>query len=304
MTARPSKQGRKVKDQPSGRFRLQEEDTEGQELVRADSWAEELEKTIRNKGMTSEKDEDDRNQWAGGKRLPSEWANGLTGQVREAADKSGRRRHKEEGKGMEGGRLAAERMDGVHKCRKSKTEKVHHWFGESASEESSSESDTGSSEYDENEENWSKIERNKKKYERRKRSRDRKEKKMAEVASKARRMAGVGPITDHEIDLQRKKTKNYEMAKVWAVKSHLADKYEYNQEELDELVILETKRTNKDNIVYIAVEEERDIRDIYYRKAECQRDETVVKHYIPPPQYWERFSALNKICAQRREEDR
>ena len=36
------------------------------------------------------------------------------------------------------------------------------------------------------------------------------------------------------------------MAKVWAVKSHLAEQYKYNQEELDELVILETKRTNKD----------------------------------------------------------
>ena len=49
-----------------------------------------------------------------------------------------------------------------------------------------------------------KVERNKKKLEKRKRSKDRKERKMAEVASKARWMAGLGPITDKEIETQRK----------------------------------------------------------------------------------------------------
>ena len=91
-------------------------------------------------------------------------------------------------------------------------------------------------------------------------------------------------------------------AKVSAVKAHLAYHYEYNQEELDSLTIIKTKRTNKDDIVYIAVEDVRDIADIYGRKAECRSDDTIVKNYIPP-QFFARYSALNKICQQRREED-
>ena len=64
-------------------------------------------------------------------------------------------------------------------------------------------------------------------------------------------MAGIGPITDLEIELQRKRTGNYEKAKDWAAKAHLARYYRYNQEELDTLIILETKRTNRDEIMYI-----------------------------------------------------
>ena len=59
---------------------------------------------------------------------------------------------------------------------------------------------------------------------------------------------------------------------------------------------------NRDNTIYIAMEDEADIRYIYIRKAELRRDETTVKLYIPP-QYHARFIALNKICAQRRSED-
>ena len=92
------------------------------------------------------------------------------------------------------------------------------------------------------------------------------------------------------------------MTKKWAVKAHLADFYEYDQRKLDELNILETKITNKDEVVYIAVEKERDIKDIYLRKAECRNENAVVKKFIPP-QFWERFSAMNRICAQRRAED-
>ena len=78
--------------------------------------------------------------------------------------------------------------------------------------------------------------------------------------------------------------------------------YDYNQEELDALNIIETKRTNRDDIVYIATEIEEEIRDIYLRKAECWRDETVVKMFILP-QFVDRFSTLNRICADRRSAD-
>ena len=38
------------------------------------------------------------------------------------------------------------------------------------------------------------------------------------------------------------------------------------------------------------------------RKAECKIVNTVVKSFVPP-QFFERFSALNRICATRRSED-
>ena len=76
----------------------------------------------------------------------------------------------------------------------------------------------------------------------------------------------------------------------------------YNQAELNNLKILETKRTRKDDIVYIAVDNPRDIGDIYARKAECRSDNTTVKNYLPP-QFFDRFSALNKLCATKRQED-
>ena len=134
------------------------------------------------------------------------------------------------------------------------------------------------------------------------RRKERGEKKISELTSRARRMAGLGPITDLEIQQPRKRMGNYETAKVWAVKAHLANHYRYNQEELDSLAILETKRTNKDEIIYIATEDECDIKDIYFRKAECRSDDMIVKCYFPP-KFFDRFSALNKIFSERRAED-
>ena len=119
---------------------------------------------------------------------------------------------------------------------------------------------------------------------------------------KARRMAGLGPITEQDICFQMDKTKDYSRAKKWAVKAHLAHYYRYSQDELDTLELLETKRALKDNIIYIAVSSERDIKDIYARKAEMRCDKTVVRSYIPP-QFYTRFAAINKICARKRAED-
>ena len=109
----------------------------------------------------------------------------------------------------------------------------------------------------------------------------RKERK-TEVARKARNMAGLGPIVDEEIDMHIEAAGGYENAKIWAVKSHLERHYRYNQQQLNVLRILETKRAKKGDIIYVAVENERDIGDLYSRKAECKSDNTVIMNYIPP----------------------
>ena len=156
-------------------------------------------------------------------------------------------------------RKTSERMETKHKCKNVSNKQFQHWFGDSSEEESGNETS-------ENEE-WNVVERENRNKLKRRRRKERQDRKISEVASKARRMAGIGPITDKEIDIQRKKTGNYETAKVWAVKSHLTNHYQYNQEELDALTIQETKRTNKDDIIYIAVQDEREIKKIYIEKS-------------------------------------
>ena len=218
------------------------------------------------------------------------------GQVSDAASKSGQDRTTRKTN-------AAIRLEDQHdlnshehQCKQNKQSKIHHWFGQS-SEEETSESE------DEDKDKWTKVEREARNKLKMKKKKYKIKKQKAEVARKARSMVRIGPITDQEIEIQRLRTKDYETAKQWAIKAHLADKYSYNQQELDELNILETKRTNREEIVYFAVEKEAEIRDIYYRKAECRQDDTTVKLFIPP-QYHERFTAINRICAQSRDKDR
>ena len=286
-----------------------EEEEEAPEIRRSSSWAEEVEREDEN-GRDNGTVREDIGQWVKEKRIPSNWAENLSGQVREAAEKSGKTTEPGKRRRMERERETASRMDKEHetagrmvnvemshRCRSSTKPKINHWFGESSTEEE----ETSDLSEEENEE-WSTIERQNRRIERKNRMTEKKRRKREEVAGKARRMAGIGPITDQDIETQRTKTNNYELAKVWAVKSHLASKYEYNQTELDQLEIVETKRTNKDDIIYIATENEKDIKDLYYRKAECKREDTTIKHFIPP-QFWDRFIALNRICALRREED-
>ena len=54
--------------------------------------------------------------------------------------------------------------------------------------------------------------------------------------------------------------------------------------------------------IYIAVAEKDDIRDLYRRKAEIRRDDTILRSYVPP-QFYARFQALNRVCRERREQD-
>ena len=170
---------------------------------------------------------------------------------------------------MESGRLSAEKLEEhgpkQHRCKKEMQAKIYHWFGESSGEDSNNDSS------DDNNTEWSTIDREAANKRRQKKLKYKKRRKKMEVAAKARMMVGVGPITDKQIESQRIKSGCYKTAKAWAVKAHLYEQYKYNQEELDLLNIVETKRTNRDEIVYVAMDKEADIRDIYYRKAECKK---------------------------------
>ena len=171
-----------------------------------------------------------------------------------------------------------------------------HWFGSCGEVETEISSE-------EEEEGWDKMERRRRNRDRRKRQKERNRRIQEDVTEKARRMVGLGPITEEDIKEQMTAAKDYRTAKVWEIKKHLADNYEYNQEELNRLNIVETKRSLKgDDIVYLAMTDKADIRDIYACKAECCNDDTTVKMFIPP-QYYERFMELNRLCADRRNQE-
>ena len=179
-----------------------------QPITRTRSWAEEVEESV-GLGIT----EQDHLQWSGDRRTLSDWADRLNGQVREAAGKVGTRRDR-----MEKGMTAARGRDRIVReqhCRREDASRICHLFGDSSAGESSSNS-SGI------EDDWDSVGREEKNRERRRRAKERRKKKKVEIASKARRMAGLGPIMDEQIRLQMSKTKNYEKAKIWAVKEHLA----------------------------------------------------------------------------------
>ena len=72
---------------------------------------------------------------------------------------------------------------------------------------------------------------------------------------------------------------------------------------MEDLEIKETKvNTRDETFIYIAVKDINDIKDIYKWKAEIKRDDVSPRTYVPP-QFWEHFTAMNRLCKARRVED-
>ena len=164
-------------------------------MVRHDSWAAEMEEELQKRQREEEDNEHnmiirerDRRQWTQGIRGPSDWAQGLASDVRTAGEKASNGNTCNTGlhnsKWLERKNVAG---DNKHKCGKDGKTAVRHWFGDS---------DVSGSESSEDDSGWSTVDREMKNRQRKRRSKERKSRKMAEVTSKARNMAGLGPITD------------------------------------------------------------------------------------------------------------
>ena len=127
--------------------------------------------------------------------------------------------------------------------------------------------------------------------------------KIEETLMKAQRMIGIGPFRRDVLNEHCENEDDFEKVKLNMIEEHLRKNYKYNNKEIKELKIVETKITIKEDIfIYIAVEDIREIRDLFRRKAEIQRDDLILKNYIPP-QLFARFTALNRICKDRRSEN-
>ena len=107
------------------------------------------------------------------------------------------------------------------------------WFGETDSEETSSDSD-GETEF-------SRLSRKERNRERKERSEKNKEEKKTNAATKVRKILGIGPIHNESIDFYMKQVKDYSEAKVLALKEYLMHFLKFSQEELDDMEVVETQ---------------------------------------------------------------
>ena len=119
---------------------------------------------------------------------------------------------------------------------------------------------------------------------------------------KAKDIIGIGPIEQADVNWRWKDGETYEDAKRMAVQDFLENRLQYNSEEIKEMGIMQTKMA-KDKIIYITVEEHSAIKELYIRKAECQDDDDLVLRTYIPPQFYAHFTAINRICKDKRIRD-
>ena len=172
------------------------------------------------------------------------------------------------------------------------------WFGDDQDKE---DSDISSDNLEEEEEDWKEVDRRKKNSVKAKERKDKRKRKMEETALKMKMMIGVGPISRGSVEHFNRRVKDEKLARKMAVEEFLHHYLEFNEEEISELNILETKHS-KDDVIYLALDNEEHIKEIRFRRAACGNDNLVVRDFIPP-QYHERYMALARKAAERRTED-
>ena len=126
---------------------------------------------------------------------------------------------------------------------------------------------------------------------------------MENVARKMKPLIGLGPIPDRTISHFENSATDSNEALVLAAKEYLQYYLDYNPQELKNLKIKEVKRAAKDSVVYIAVENESDIREIHYRKTQARNNDLIIRDYIPPS-FHSRFKAITAKATQRRAADK
>ena len=252
-------------------------------ITRHNSWADEVANEI--DIVPDKQQEIDKRQWLEKRTIPTCWTEDVEVIVSpEKTDKIDKNDKKNE------------KTDKIKE--KQKRNAVNHWFG--YEQEESEEEDTSE---EEKETDWNTVNRKEKKQLKDAKNKKKRKQNMEETARKAQFMIGLGPISEKCFNDNIETEQNYEKAKVNMIKQYLKTTYKYNDNELNKINIMETKITiKKDIFIYIALDDLEDIKDIYRRKAEIRRDDTTLRSYVPP-QFYERFVALNRICKDKRDLD-
>ena len=170
------------------------------------------------------------------------------------------------------------------------------WFGNETSEDESSDNS--------DEEKWTDIERVKKNKDKKKKKEEERVIIERETLRKGKQILGLGPIGQDSIEYYMERGDNFEDAKKAAIGEFLNHYLGYSETETEELSIVETQMAgNGDEIVYAAFENEDDLKEIHYRTADCKNKDIELRTFIPP-QLYERFIHLNKVCKDMREKNK
>ena len=116
------------------------------------------------------------------------------------------------------------------------------------------------------------------------------------VVAKARHIIGIGPVYTQSIEHFLKIVGDYDEAKKMAAQEYLSVHLRFNEKELAEIDITDTQVSAKgENILYIVVTDESNIRDIRARTAQCQNPDLQLQDFIPP-QIFKRYIALSRFA--------
>ena len=222
------------------------------------------------------------------KTLGSSWSKSVEEELKEAAEmtekvmreKMDRKRNK---------KTIKKKAKGMNTLKK--------WFSQESPETSDISSNSDSSDGENEEEIIDRKNRNK---ERKERNKNNKRRKKTEAATKASHTVGCKPITNKEIEKYLEMTGDIKQAREAAVKSFLKDFLQFDDSELDDIEMLETKISPKgDNTVYAVFKEINNIKEIHWRAAQIRNPAVGIRNYIPP-QFWQRYMYLNEECSNYR----
>ena len=124
---------------------------------------------------------------------------------------------------------------------------------------------------------------------------EKKERKLQDdTALKASLTVGVGPITKETLKYFEETNNDEDKAREAAVREFLNFYLKYSDEELEELEIMATQQSQKDDVVYIAFSNVTDVRNIYGRAAICKNKEVITR------QLWYHHSSSTGTCTCRK----
>ena len=243
----------------------------------------ESEKEIKNKEKDEEKENEEK----------TSWASRLNNDLRNEGEKSAKENIRKETR-------TKEKI--VEKEKKEKKE-VNIKFGDS--DESGDYHSNDDWSWSESDGDWQgTIGREEKNKEKRRKNKRKKKMKEYETASKARNMIGIHPLTQKSIDFYNNKGNNFKEAKILAVRDFLENVLEFEKEEVEEMIITDTQISRKgDDVMYIGVQDHEVISEIHKKIAACQNPEIYARNFVPP-QFFDRYIGMNKMCAEWRFNDK
>ena len=158
--------------------------------------------------------------------------------------------------------------------------------------------------WEESDGNWDGTEDRNEREKKKKIERYRKKKMLEEkTARRGKHMLTLGPIRRQSVGYFHDATADYALAKVMAVNEFLGEYLQFTEDDIRDFEVIDTMLAkNEEEVMHVTFADHEAVKEIHRRVAELKNDDITARRYIPP-QFWKRFSHLNKFCQKLREED-